>query len=181
MKCREIVSRIELKRDRKNAKEKSFTRKERPQEGREQFCKNFATGKDLKNIFKVKILNQFEFFKNVKNYRFFFVNLSRFLDYGYNSCMASARGQILRDGDSFEENNEVFYFHNMTVFMNYATNRPIWSLSEKIGFISETLSIPALSFIERSMHKFDENIRGDKQRQSKWTTKLNYAIRAFQV
>ena len=95
--------------------------------------------------------------------------------------MASARGQILRDGDSLEENNEVFYFHNMTVFMNYATNRPIWSLSEKIGFISETLSIPALSFIERSMHKFDENIRCDKQRQSKWTTKLNYAIRAFQV
>jgi hypothetical protein len=95
--------------------------------------------------------------------------------------MASARGHILRDGDSLEENNEVFYFHNMTVFMNYATNRPIWSLSEKIGFISETLSIPALSFIERSMHKFDENIRCDKQRQSKWTTKLNYAIRAFQV
>ena len=46
--------------------------------------------------------------------------------------------------------------------------------------MSETLSIPTISFIERSIHKYCENITCDKQRQSEWTTRLNYSIRAFQ-
>ena len=103
-----------------------------------------------------------------------------FLDFGYNSSMSGSRNLILRSENSLEDNDEVFYFHNMKTFMSYTMARPTWSYEEKIGFISETLSIPSISFIERSIHKFSENIICDKQKQSQWTTKLNYAIRAFQ-
>merc|ERR1711957_987269 len=68
----------------------------------------------------------------------------------------------------------------MKAFMSYTMARPIWSFPEKVAFVSETLSIPTISFIERSIHKFCENITCDKQRQGQWTTKLNYSIRAFQ-
>merc|ERR1712227_605725 len=104
----------------------------------------------------------------------------KFLDYGYNSSMNGTRNLILRSENSLEDNDEIFYFHNMKTFMSYAMARPVWSLSQKVAFVSETLSVPTISFIERSIHKFCENIICDKQKQSQWTTKLNYAIRAFQ-
>lgn len=104
----------------------------------------------------------------------------QFLDYGYNNSMNGARNLILRSDNSLEDNDEVFYFHNMKVFMSYTMARPIWSFSQKVAYVSETLSIPTISFIERSIHKFCENISSDKTRQSQWTTKLNYSIRAFQ-
>ena len=94
--------------------------------------------------------------------------------------MNGTRNLILRSENSLEDNDEIFYFHNMRIFMSYAMARPIWTFAERIGFVSETLSVPTISFIERSIHKFCENIICDKQRQSQWTTKLNYSIRAFQ-
>lgn len=50
----------------------------------------------------------------------------KFLDYGYNSSMNGTRNLILRSENSLEDNDEIFYFHNMKTFMSYAMARPVW-------------------------------------------------------
>ena len=56
-----------------------------------------------------------------------------FLDFGYNPSMNGSRNLILRSENSLEDNDEVFYFHNMKVFMSYVMARPIWTMAQK-GF-----------------------------------------------
>merc|ERR1712193_343434 len=76
-----------------------------------------------------------------------------FLDFAYNEAMQGMRHFIERNEQSREDNNEVYYFHVMHVFMQYALARPEWSESDKIGFVSETLSQETVSFVERAIYK----------------------------
>ena len=59
----------------------------------------------------------------------------------------------------------VHYFHLMRIFMSYAISRPIWSAKEQIGYISETLSQESVSFVERTIYRYQENVESDKTRR----------------
>ena len=65
----------------------------------------------------------------------------------------------------------------MTIFMSYTMARPIWTAPEKVAFISECLSQETVSYVERTIYRYQENIDCDKTRQGAWTNRLNYAIR----
>ena len=65
--------------------------------------------------------------------------------------------------------------------MSYTMARPIWTASEKVGYISECLSQETVSYVERTIYRYQENIDCDKTRQGAWTNRLNYAIRGFKT
>ena len=52
-----------------------------------------------------------------------------------------------------KDNNEVYYFHIMHVFMQYTMARADWDEKRKIGYISETLSQETVSFVERAIYR----------------------------
>ena len=96
--------------------------------------------------------------------------------------MNGARLQIQRDETSFgiDDNHEgkttylwlwiqhlclVHYFHVMKIFMMYAIHRPVWEIENRISYISETLSEETVSFVERAIFKYQENVESDKTRR----------------
>ena len=104
-----------------------------------------------------------------------------FLDYGYNVSMYGMRNFIERNSQTTDDNDEVYYFHIMHIFMQYTMARPDWDESTKIAFISETLSQETVSFVERAIYRYQEQILCDKLKKVEWTQKLNYAICAFRT
>lgn len=85
-----------------------------------------------------------------------------FLDFGYNVSMHGMRAYIERNQQANEDNNEVYYFHIMHIFMQYTMARPDWDESKKIGFISESLSQDTVRFVEHAIYKYQEQILCDK-------------------
>ena len=67
--------------------------------------------------------------------------------------MYGMRNFIERNSQSSEDNNEVYYFHIMHVFMQYTMARVDWDEKRKIGYISETLSQETVSFVERAIYR----------------------------
>ena len=104
-----------------------------------------------------------------------------FLENGFNIALNGIRNKIQRDSTNLEDNDETHYFHIMTIFMSYTMARPIWTASEKVSYISECLSQETVSYVERTIYRYQENIDCDKTRQGAWTNRLNYAIRGFKT
>ena len=49
--------------------------------------------------------------------------------------------------------------------MMYAIHRPVWEIENRISYISETLSEETVSFVERAIFKYQENVESDKTRR----------------
>jgi len=95
-----------------------------------------------------------------------------FLERGYNLCMRTTKSRLQRE--SAQDHDETFYFWMMSFFLKF--NR----LSDfKVQYVSETLNLSTLHFIDSNLLNYYELMLNDKQDARVWSRRLHLALRCY--
>jgi len=95
-----------------------------------------------------------------------------FLERGYNMCMRTTKDRLQRE--HAQDHDETFYFWMMSFFLKF--NR----LTDfKVAFVSETLNLSTLHFIDTNILNYYELMLNDKHEAQAWSRRLHLALRCY--
>jgi len=95
-----------------------------------------------------------------------------FLERGYNLCMRITKDRLQRE--SAQDHDETFYFWMMSFFLKF--NR---TSDFKVRYVSETLNLNTLHFIETNLFNYYELMLNDKHDAQAWSRRLHLALRCY--
>jgi len=97
-----------------------------------------------------------------------------FLERGYNLCMRVTKDRLSREG-AHQDHDETFYFWMMSFFLKF--NR---SADFKVEYVSESLNLATLHFIDTNLLNYYELMLNDKHEAQAWSRRLHLALRCYQ-